>query len=143
MRLPDDQHMHACTERIINFTSYICKTLNFSLILVVTTGRGACRKDFVDYGDFCFKTYGDRVKLWASMNEPNGMVMNGYNVGSFAPGRCSNYVGNCTAGDSATEPYIAAHTMLLSHGALVNLYKHKYQVFRIMQITSQPVAIKN
>ncbi|KAH9710295.1 Beta-glucosidase 12 [Citrus sinensis] len=100
------------------------------LILVVTTGRGACRKDFVDYGDFCFKTYGDRVKLWASMNEPNGMVMNGYNGGSFAPGRCSNYVGNCTAGDSATEPYIAAHTMLLSHEALVNLYKHKYQPYQ-------------
>ncbi|KAH9710297.1 Beta-glucosidase 12 [Citrus sinensis] len=87
-------------------------------------------KDFVDYGDFCFKTYGDRVKLWASMNEPNGMVMNGYNGGSFAPGRCSNYVGNCTAGDSATEPYIAAHTMLLSHEALVNLYKHKYQPYQ-------------
>ncbi|KAH9774622.1 Beta-glucosidase 17 [Citrus sinensis] len=104
------------------------------LILVVTTGRGACRKDFVDYGDFCFKTYGDRVKLWASMNEPNGMVMNGYNGGSFAPGRCSNYVGNCTAGDSATEPYIAAHNMLLSHGALVNLYKHKYQPYQMGKI---------
>ncbi|KAH9774617.1 Beta-glucosidase 17 [Citrus sinensis] len=91
-------------------------------------------KDFVDYGDFCFKTYGDRVKLWASMNEPNGMVMNGYNGGSFAPGRCSNYVGNCTAGDSATEPYIAAHNMLLSHGALVNLYKHKYQPYQMGKI---------
>jgi hypothetical protein len=62
------------------------------------------------------------------MNEPNGLSINGYNGGSIAPGRCSKYVGNCTAGNSATEPYIVAHNSLLAHGAAVKLYKHKYQV---------------
>jgi beta-glucosidase/6-phospho-beta-glucosidase/beta-galactosidase len=86
------------------------------------------RKDYTDYVDFCFKTFGDRVKHWVTMNEPNGLSLNGYTTGTFAPGRCSNYVGNCTAGNSATESYIVAHHLLLSHGAAVKLYKDKYQV---------------
>ena len=86
------------------------------------------RKDYLDYADFCFKTFGDRVKLWVTMNEPNGLSINGYNGGGFAPGRCSKYIGNCTAGNSATEPYIVAHNSLLAHGTAVKLYKHKYQV---------------
>jgi beta-glucosidase/6-phospho-beta-glucosidase/beta-galactosidase len=86
------------------------------------------RKDYVDYVNFCFKTFGDRVKLWVTMNEPNGLSVNGYTTGSFAPGRCSNYVGTCAAGNSATESYIVAHHLLLAHGAAVKLYKDKYQV---------------
>jgi beta-glucosidase/6-phospho-beta-glucosidase/beta-galactosidase len=62
------------------------------------------------------------------MNEPNGLSINGYTTGSFAPGRCSKYAGNCTAGNSATEPYTVAHNLLLAHGAAVKLYKGKYQV---------------
>nr|POE62011.1 beta-glucosidase 13 [Quercus suber] len=61
------------------------------------------------------------------MNEPNGIGINGYTLGMQAPGRCSNYVGNCTAGNSATEPYIVAHNLLLAHGGAVKLYKDKYQ----------------
>jgi beta-glucosidase len=86
------------------------------------------RNDFGDYADFCFKTFGDRVKLWITMNEPNGFAINGYNGGTFAPGRCSNYEGNCTSGNSATEPYIVAHHLLLAHSAAVKIYRDKYQV---------------
>ncbi|KAJ0096249.1 hypothetical protein Patl1_17271 [Pistacia atlantica] len=86
--------------------------------------------DYLEYVDFCFKTFGDRVKLWVTMNEPNGFVVDGYNGGSFAPGRCSNYVGTCPAGDSATEPYIATHHLLLCHAAAVKLYRKKYKPFQ-------------
>jgi beta-glucosidase/6-phospho-beta-glucosidase/beta-galactosidase len=86
------------------------------------------RNDFQDYADFCFKTFGDRVKFWVTMNEPNVVSINGYANGAFAPGRCSKFVKNCTAGNSATEPYIVAHNLLLAHGAAVKLYKAKYQV---------------
>ncbi|KAK0574882.1 hypothetical protein LWI29_030441 [Acer saccharum] len=85
-------------------------------------------KDFQDYSDFCFKTFGDRVKHWATMNEPYSYSNNGYNGGTFAPGRCSSYMGNCTSGDSSTEPYIVAHNLLLSHAVAVKIYKTKYQV---------------
>ncbi|XP_028799692.1 vicianin hydrolase-like [Neltuma alba] len=83
--------------------------------------------DFQEYSDFCFKTFGDRVKDWVTLNEPHIFTMNAYNGGIFAPSRCSNYVGNCTAGDSATEPYLVAHHLLLSHAAAARLYKTKYQ----------------
>lgn len=46
----------------------------------------------------------------------------------MAPGRCSSYAGDCAAGNSATEPYVAAHHMLLAHGVAVKLYRDKYQV---------------
>jgi hypothetical protein len=48
--------------------------------------------------------------------------------GTFAPGRCSKWVGNCAAGDSTTETYIVAHNLILSHAAAVRVYKRKYQV---------------
>ncbi|XP_062079576.1 vicianin hydrolase-like [Humulus lupulus] len=87
-------------------------------------------KDFSDYADFCFKTFGDRVKYWVTMNEPNSFAMFAYNYGTFAPGRCSKYVGNCTMGNSATEPYIVAHHLLLSHATAVKLYRQKYQRYQ-------------
>ncbi|XP_059441316.1 beta-glucosidase 17-like [Corylus avellana] len=87
--------------------------------------------DFQDYADFCFKTFGDRVKLWATMNQPISISVNGYSTSTFPPGRCSSYVPNCTAaGNSATEPYIVGHNLLLAHGAAVKLYKDKYQPYQ-------------
>ncbi|XP_059641877.1 beta-glucosidase 44-like isoform X2 [Cornus florida] len=84
-------------------------------------------KDYADYADFCFKTFGDRVKNWFTFNEPRCMAALGYDNGIHAPGRCSKSYGNCSAGDSATEPYIAAHHLILSHAAAVQRYRNKYQ----------------
>ncbi|GMH20600.1 hypothetical protein Nepgr_022441 [Nepenthes gracilis] len=86
--------------------------------------------DFTVFADLCFILFGDRVKDWTTLNEPNLSTWNGYGYGTFAPGRCSNYIGNCTAGNSATEPYIVAHHLLLSHASAVNLYKSKYQALQ-------------
>ncbi|KAJ4829775.1 hypothetical protein Tsubulata_050890, partial [Turnera subulata] len=48
-------------------------------------------------------------------------------TGEFAPGRCSSWVRRaCKAGNSATEPYIVAHNLLLSHATAVQLYRQKY-----------------
>lgn len=91
-------------------------------------GFGFCRKDFADYAEFCFKTFGDRVKNWMTFNEPRVVAALGYDNGFFAPGRCSKPYGNCTAGDSGTEPYIVAHHLILSHAAAVQRYRQKYQV---------------
>ncbi|KAL3570781.1 hypothetical protein D5086_028030 [Populus alba] len=84
-------------------------------------------KDFADYADFCFKTFGDRVKNWMTFNEPRVVAALGYDNGFFAPGRCSKAFGNCTVGNSATEPYIVAHHLILSHAAAVQRYREKYQ----------------
>eukprot|EP00252_Welwitschia_mirabilis_P020678 TRINITY_DN510_c0_g1_i1.p1 TRINITY_DN510_c0_g1~~TRINITY_DN510_c0_g1_i1.p1 ORF type:complete len:587 (-),score=56.42 TRINITY_DN510_c0_g1_i1:117-1664(-) len=90
--------------------------------------------DFRAYADVCFKEFGDRVKYWATMNEPWTVCRNGYDYGIHAPGRCSAPFGNCTAGNSTTEPYIVAHNLLLSHSAAVKLYRTKYQAKQKGQI---------
>ena len=68
------------------------------------------------------------MKNWMTFNEPRVVAALGYDNGFFAPGRCSKAFGNCTAGNSATEPYIAAHNLILCHGAAVQRYREKYQV---------------
>ncbi|KAJ8631061.1 hypothetical protein MRB53_024384 [Persea americana] len=82
---------------------------------------------YVDYADFCFKIFGDRVKNWFTFNEPRCVAALGFDNGINPPARCSKEFGNCTAGDSATEPYIAAHSLLLAHAGAVHRYRTKYQ----------------
>ncbi|TYI09326.1 hypothetical protein ES332_A09G064900v1 [Gossypium tomentosum] len=86
-------------------------------------------KDFAYFADFCFKTYGDRVKQWTTFNEPRVVAALGYDNGFFAPGRCSKPYGNCTAGNSGTEPYIATHHLILAHAAAAQIYREEHQVY--------------
>jgi beta-glucosidase len=81
---------------------------------------------FAVYADTCFQLFGDRIKNWLTLNEPHTVAMNGYCYGSHAPGRCSDRT-ICPTGNSATEPYIAAHNMLLAHAKAVDVYRKKYQ----------------
>ncbi|CAI0400600.1 unnamed protein product [Linum tenue] len=76
------------------------------------------RNDYADYADFCFKTFGDRVKNWMTFNEPRVTAALGYDNGIFAPGRLGN---------SGTEPYIVAHNLILAHATAVQRYREKYQ----------------
>jgi beta-glucosidase len=82
--------------------------------------------DFAVYADAVFNAYGDRVKKWITFNEPLSFTWLGYGTGQHAPGRCSNRT-ICTAGNSSTEPYIAAHNVLLAHAEAVQIYRKKYQ----------------
>ncbi|VAI19005.1 unnamed protein product [Triticum turgidum subsp. durum] len=85
-------------------------------------------KDYVDFSDVCYNEFGDRVKHWTTFNEPWTYSTYGYATGVFAPGRCSPHVSkSCGAGDSAREPYIVTHNILLAHAATVDLYRRKYQ----------------
>jgi len=79
---------------------------------------------FTEYADFCFKTYGDRVKHWFTFNEPRIVAALGYDAGSNPPQRCTKCA---NGGNSATEPYIVAHNFLLAHAAAVARYRTKYQ----------------
>lgn len=70
---------------------------------------------FAAYADLCFERFGARVKNWITLNEPWVAAMLGYGQGVFAPGRSSN-----------TEPYQAAHQLILAHAKAVNVYREKY-----------------
>jgi len=86
------------------------------------------REDFTYFADLCFKMFGDRVKHWTTFNEPNLMVKLGYFSGKFPLNHCSKPFGKCTSGNSSTEPYIAAHNIILAHAKTVNIYRKNYQV---------------
>lgn len=42
---------------------------------------------FLHYAERCFRLYGDRVGLWATLNEPGWSTLNGYVTGLHPPGR--------------------------------------------------------
>lgn len=97
------------------------------------------RKYFVYFAETCFKLFGDRVKNWVTFNEIWSISVDGYGFGTDAPGRCSAISGTKKSvyiGDSSTEPYIVAHNALLSHAAVVKIYKEHYQVKPLVETFS-------
>jgi beta-glucosidase len=81
---------------------------------------------FAQYAETAFRAFGDRVKHWITFNEPLSFTNLGYGYGTHAPGRCSDR-STCTAGNSSTEPYIAAHHVLLAHARAVDIYRRFFQ----------------
>lgn len=71
--------------------------------------------DFVNYADLLFKTYGDRVKYWMTLNEPLTVIDLGFTSGAHAPGIKSD-----------NDAYIVAHNQLLAHAYTYKLYHTKY-----------------
>lgn len=82
--------------------------------------------DFVRFARVCFDRFGDRVKNWITYNEPGVYTLAGYAAGVHAPGR-SSYRDRNEEGDSSTEPFIVAHTELVSHGYVCDMYKKEFQ----------------
>jgi beta-glucosidase/6-phospho-beta-glucosidase/beta-galactosidase len=72
-------------------------------------------KYFKLYADTVFKTFGDRVKVWITFNEPDEFC-NGYESTSFPPMINKPGVG----------PYHCGHNVLLAHAAVYHLYKKTY-----------------
>ncbi|KAJ6338500.1 hypothetical protein OIU76_008051 [Salix suchowensis] len=90
-------------------------------------------KDFTAYADVCFREFGDRVSHWTTVNEPNVFAIGGYDTGMAPPKRCSPpFVFNCSKGNSSSEPYLAAHHMLLAHASTARLYREKYQAWSLL-----------
>ncbi|KAJ1401918.1 Glycosyl hydrolases family 1, N-terminal conserved site [Sesbania bispinosa] len=85
------------------------------------------QRDFVHFAEICFKSFGDRIKYWASINEPSLVIDLGFMRGTFPPGHCSLPFGNCYTGNSDVEPLLAVHNMLLSHAKAAELYRKHFQ----------------
>ena len=75
---------------------------------------------FGDYAAVLFAALGDRVPLWATINEPWVIVDGGYLHGALAPGHRSAY-----------EAPRAAHHVLLAHGAAVRAFRSSGGVGKI------------
>jgi len=83
-------------------------------------------KDFENYARVCFKAFGSKVKYWITFNEPWCSSVLGHTVASHAPGRSSDRT-KSTEGDSSTEPWIVAHSLLVAHGAAVKAYREDFK----------------
>ncbi|KAG9132598.1 hypothetical protein Leryth_023058 [Lithospermum erythrorhizon] len=77
--------------------------------------------DYRDFAELCFKEFGDRVQNWITFNEPYMYSLMAYEGGVFI-------------GNEATEPYLVAHHILLSHAKVVQLYRNNHQVSQNGQI---------
>nr|ABN05620.1 female neotenic-specific protein 2 [Cryptotermes secundus] len=78
---------------------------------------------FEDYADVLYSYYGDRVKLWLTLNEPTKGV-DGYGGNVTGLG----YAPNVSAAGIGT--YLAGHTMLKAHARAYHLYNDKYRAFQ-------------
>ncbi|XP_052187022.1 beta-glucosidase 24-like [Diospyros lotus] len=71
--------------------------------------------DFKDYADLCFKSFGDRVKHWITINEPHVFASEGYKMGLPIQN------------DPKRHPYAAAHNIILAHAVTFKLYQDTYK----------------
>jgi beta-glucosidase len=69
-------------------------------------------KWFTDYARVCFENFGDRVKIWFTLNEPMVFTHKGYWLGIVPPNGK-----DCQLGLDAT------HNALLAHGETVKLFR--------------------
>lgn len=66
---------------------------------------------YVEYARVCFERFGDRVKLWATLNEPGWTTLNGYVTGVHPP--CRH--------DYRTAVQVGHHFMV-AHAEAVRMY---------------------
>jgi len=83
-------------------------------------GGGWLNTDIADwfegYARLCFEEFGDRVKLWITLNEPKETATQGYGTGESAPGK--HGIGTLT--------YIAAHNQIRAHARAYRAYQQDY-----------------
>ncbi|KFO81149.1 Lactase-phlorizin hydrolase, partial [Cuculus canorus] len=72
---------------------------------------------FNSFADFCFQTFGDRVKFWITFNEPQVIAWVGYGTGEFPP----------NINDPGSAPYKVAHILLKAHARVYHTYDDKYR----------------
>jgi lactase-phlorizin hydrolase len=72
---------------------------------------------FDSYADFCFQTFGDRVKFWITFNEPTNQAWLGYGSGEFPP----------NVKDPGWAPYKIGHTVIKAHARVYHTYDEKYR----------------
>lgn len=72
---------------------------------------------FNSYADFCFKTFGDRVKFWMTFNEPLYVSQLGYGSGAFPP----------NVQDPGWAPYRVSHALIKAHARVYHTYDEKYR----------------
>ncbi|XP_077982925.1 cytosolic beta-glucosidase-like [Glandiceps talaboti] len=72
---------------------------------------------FDNYADFCFNEFGNKVKLWITLNEPYVFSKVGHEAGIHAPG----------LKHQGTTVYRVAHNVLKAHAKAWHTYNERYR----------------
>lgn len=75
---------------------------------------------FADYTRVVFNLFGDRVKLWITINEPASICEDTYDLGIGAPPVRSPGIGN----------YLCGKTILLAHAKAAKIYNEEFKKFQ-------------
>ncbi|XP_041807046.1 lactase-phlorizin hydrolase-like [Chelmon rostratus] len=75
---------------------------------------------FNDFCDFCFATFGDRVKFWMTFNQPHTIAWSGYGLGQIPP----------NVKRPGTAPYRVAHNIIKAHAKAYHTYDDKYRSYQ-------------
>ncbi|XP_055842751.1 myrosinase 1-like [Episyrphus balteatus] len=73
-------------------------------------------EQFLDYAEELFNLFGDRVKTWLTINEPNQLCKSGYSMALGPPLIRAKGVGE----------YICFTNVLKAHGATYRMYREKF-----------------
>jgi len=79
---------------------------------------------FENYARIVFKEFGDRVKLWITLNEPWVVSINGHSTGEMAPGM---------RGPGILE-YKVAHNLIRSHAKAYRVYQNEFYESQLGQV---------
>lgn len=74
-------------------------------------------KYFTDYARVAFDNFGDRVKLWTTINEPNSICRGGYGDILGAPILASDGIGE----------YQCTSNLIKAHASVYHLYNNEYK----------------
>lgn len=71
---------------------------------------------FEEYARVCYQEFGDRVKFWITLNEPQVTAINGYEQGINAPGIV----------DPGISTYVAGHHQIRAHARAYRVYYEEF-----------------
>ncbi|BFZ09251.1 hypothetical protein BsWGS_12290 [Bradybaena similaris] len=71
---------------------------------------------FREYADLCFQTFGDRVKIWTTIDDPVTLAYKGYETGEHAPGL-----------EKPELVYLVGHNLIRAHAEAYRLYTDIYR----------------
>ncbi|KAG7484428.1 hypothetical protein MATL_G00049280 [Megalops atlanticus] len=80
---------------------------------------------FKDYADFCFKTFGEDVKYWITIDNPFVVAWHGYGTGIMAPG----------IKNDPDLPFRVGHILLKAHAAAWHVYDQQYRPLQGGQVS--------
>uniref|UniRef100_A0A1Y1K608 Myrosinase 1 n=2 Tax=Photinus pyralis TaxID=7054 RepID=A0A1Y1K608_PHOPY len=72
---------------------------------------------FEGYAKVLFENFGDRIKMWVTVNEPQQICSFTYSTGVYAPGIVSDGIGT----------YICYHNLLKAHARVYHLYNSTFR----------------